>query len=364
MKMSTAQNESMPEAGDFLQEPHALNNGVSIPSIGVGTWREQDGPESRAAVKNAIAAGYRLIDTAEDYYNESGVGRGVLDGMKHRHLSREEIFLQTKLPSRVKTYDGTLRHFDLQLQRLGVDYVDSYLIHAPWPWTDANADYDEANRQVWHAMQEIYRSGRARSIGVSNFGPHGLLNIMEDDKTEVLPAINQIECHPGILPTTTIKLCRRNGVIVQGYSPLGNGMLLNDPKVCSVADALTASLQSGASTDSPVAAVHPAASSPALPTSPASVDSADRSADSATDRPSGRPAGRSAQRNAESSKTPDEASKEPQDRVTPAQVCLRFVLDNGIIPIFKAAQVPHLLEDKHLNFRLTPEQNAYLAKTD
>ncbi|HVX58360.1 MAG TPA: aldo/keto reductase [Candidatus Saccharimonadales bacterium] len=186
-----------------------LNNGLKMPSLGFGTWQLARGQETEKAVTCALKTGYRLIDTAKIYGNEESVGQAVTAS----EVPREDIFITTKLWNSDQGYDSALRAFDASLERLGLDYLDLYLIH--WPATDKRVD-------SWKALSEIYKQGRAKSIGVSNFTVRHLQEIM--DVTDVVPAVNQIEFHPFIYKEQEeiLKFCQGNGIVVEAYSPLAH----------------------------------------------------------------------------------------------------------------------------------------------
>lgn len=213
-----------------------LNNAYPIPSVGVGLWQIPAGRETVTSATTALRAGFRLFDLSESDRNEKGVGRAL----HNSGLRRSQVFIQTKLTADVKTYEETLLHFETSLKRLGVDYVDSYLIHAPWPWMEVGANYDKQNREVWRAMQDIFLSGRARSIGVSNFTDHDLVNLLDWDGLQIAPAINQIELFPGHLQPATVSICQEAGIALQAYSPLATGRILRVPVLRKIASTLTA----------------------------------------------------------------------------------------------------------------------------
>jgi diketogulonate reductase-like aldo/keto reductase len=185
-----------------------LNNGVSIPQLGLGVWQAKDGEEVESAVRAALKCGYRLIDTAAVYGNEQGVGKAIAES----GIPREELFITTKVWNADQGYENTLQAFDASLKRLGLDYVDLYLIHWPVPAKDQYVD-------TWKALEQIYKDGRAKSIGVSNFKPHHLDKLLES--AEIIPAVNQIELHPNLPQQETREACDKHGIIVESYSPLG-----------------------------------------------------------------------------------------------------------------------------------------------
>ncbi|MFI1002950.1 aldo/keto reductase [Streptomyces galbus] len=203
---------------------HTLNDGTTIPAVGLGTW-PMDDAEAERAVAEALGLGYRLVDTATNYRNETGVGRGLA----HAGVDREEIVVTTKLPGRHHGYEETLASFEESRRRLGVDHVDLYLIHWPLPRVDRYVD-------SWRAMIKLREEGLVRSIGVSNFTP-GHIERLEKE-TGVLPSVNQIELHP-LFPQDALRAFHAaKGIVTESWSPLGRGSeLLEDPAVVSVAEA-------------------------------------------------------------------------------------------------------------------------------
>ncbi|WP_019092341.1 aldo/keto reductase [Komagataeibacter europaeus] len=199
-----------------------LNDGHKIPAMGFGTY-PLDNPQAEKAVREALAAGYRLFDTASRYGNESGVGTGLVSF----DIGREDIFVTTKLRGADQGYDSTLRAFDESLERLKMSYVDLYLIHWPLPAKD---QYVES----WKAMIRLKKEGRIRSIGVSNFLPEHLQRLI--DETGVIPAVNQIEMHADFAQSELVALHKKLGILTEAWSPLGRGKLLENPVVKRVAD--------------------------------------------------------------------------------------------------------------------------------
>lgn len=204
-----------------------LNNGSKIPCIGFGTWQTPDGETAVRVVKTALETGYRHIDTAAGYKNEAGVGEGV----RASGIDREKIFVTSKVFNTDRGYQTTLNAFRKTMSELKLDYLDLYLIH--WP-AAANRfpDWEKINLETWRAMTELYKAGEIKAIGVSNFKPHHLKALME---TEVKPMVNQIEFHPGQMQEETVSFCRENNIVVEAWSPLGQGRMLNDPTLAEIA---------------------------------------------------------------------------------------------------------------------------------
>lgn len=212
-----------------LNQVFVLKNGVKLPKIGLGTWQVKDGDEAYDSVRYALKHGYRHIDTAEGYRNEESVGRAVRDS----GIPREEIFVTSKLESHIKTYEGAKQAFENTLKALGFDYLDLFLIHAPWPWSEIGKDCREGNVQAWKAMEELYRAGKIRAIGVSNFDPNDIENILKH--CEIIPHVNQIGYFIGLDQKKTLEYCETKGIVVEAYSPLGIGYLLSNPIIGEVA---------------------------------------------------------------------------------------------------------------------------------
>lgn len=213
----------------ILTDTYTLNTGATIPKIGFGTWQIPNGDEAYNATLFALQSGYRHIDTARVYGNEESVGKAIRDS----GIAREEIFLTTKLPAEVKNYEEALNKFETSIQTLGVDYVDLYLIHAPWPWSDRGGDYTEGNIAAWKALEEIHASGRAKAIGVSNFAVKDLQAIL--DNGTVIPATNQIRFFIGSTEEEITQFSQDKGILVEAYSPLATGRILNHPEVMKIA---------------------------------------------------------------------------------------------------------------------------------
>lgn len=199
-----------------------LNDGNTIPQLGFGVWQVPD-EEATPAVAEAIKAGYRLIDTAEGYDNEEGVGKAI----REAGISRDELFITSKLRNSAHDYDEAVRAFELSADKLGLDYLDMFLIHWPVPAQDK---YVEA----WRAFVELQKQGRIRSIGVSNFLPEYIDRIVE--ATGVLPAINQVELHPKYQQRDIRGYHGKHNIVMECYSPLGSGAVLDDPVLKEIAD--------------------------------------------------------------------------------------------------------------------------------
>lgn len=209
-------------------ETFVLRNGVQVPAIGFGTWQTPDGATAVDAVKEAIKDGYRHIDTAAAYDNEESVGRGV----RESGVDRGELFLATKAWNGARGYESTLNAFEESCAKLGVDYVDLYLMHWPANAKQFGEDADRINLDTWRAMTELYHTGKVRAIGVCNFLPKHLGPLMD---TEIPPMVDQIEFHPGVTWPQTVEFCNAHHIQVEAWSPLGSGRVLNDPRLEKIA---------------------------------------------------------------------------------------------------------------------------------
>jgi len=198
-----------------------LSNGVRMPWLGLGVFRIADGPEVEQVVRWALDVGYRSVDTAAVYGNEAGLGRAI----RASSVPREEIFVTTKVWNTDQGYERTLHAFDTSLKHLGMDYLDLYLIH--WPVKDTTRD-------SWRALEKLYRDGRVRAIGVSNFLAHHLRALMED--TEIVPMVNQVEFHPYFCQLSLLEFCARHTIQVQAWGSLMQGKVFEVPEVTALAD--------------------------------------------------------------------------------------------------------------------------------
>ncbi len=214
----------------MLDELYELNNGVKIPKIGFGTWQIPAGDTAYQSTLYAIKCGYRHIDTAYVYGNEESVGKAIQDS----GVPREELFITTKLPDYVKNYEDTFLYFEKSLTALKTDYIDLYLIHAPWPWKEVGKDCTEGNIEAWKAMIELYKAGKIKAIGVSNFHVKDIQGLV--DATGVWPAVNQIRYFIGNTQPEITNFCQAHQVLIEAYSPLATGELLEKEELKRIAN--------------------------------------------------------------------------------------------------------------------------------
>ena len=212
-----------------LTDTFTMSNGLAIHKIGFGTWQIPDGSEAYDSVRHALDAGYRHIDTALAYGNEASVGRAVKDS----GIARDEIFITTKCPAEIKDADGARRAFERSSAALDLGPVDLYLIHAPWPWNARGSDHRAGNIEVWKVFEELYSDGKTRSIGVSNFEVADLESLLA--ATEVVPHANQIRWFVGNTQPETTAFCQGRNILVEGYSPLATGDLLDNKDIAAIA---------------------------------------------------------------------------------------------------------------------------------
>lgn len=214
----------------ILQSTYTLPNGVEIPKLGLGTWFIED-DKAADAVKAAVEIGYRHIDTAQAYGNERGVG----DGVRNASVPREELFVVTKLDAGIKDYETSRASIDSSLKTMGLDYIDMMIIHSPQPWEDFGGSdrYLEGNLAAWKALEEAYEAGKLRAIGVSNFQKEDLDNLL--DNATVKPMLNQILAHVSNTPFDLIDYTRSKGLVVETYSPVGHGQILDNAEIGEMA---------------------------------------------------------------------------------------------------------------------------------
>ena len=261
-----------------------LNNGIGIPELGFGTWCIDDA-KAAEAVRTAIRVGYRHIDTAQAYGNEHGVGEGI----RNCGVAREELFVVSKVAAEHKSYDSAANSIDETLAKMGLDYLDMMIIHAPQPWAEWRGEkrYFEENREVWRALEDAHRAGKLRAIGVSNFLIDDLESLLSH--CDVKPAVNQILAHIGNMPTELIDFCRDQGIAVEAYSPIAHGEALKSSAI---------------------------------------VDTAKKYG------------------------------------VSPAQLCIRYILQSGLIALPKASSYEHIKENAALDFTISEADMTALDRVD
>ncbi|MGG3800486.1 aldo/keto reductase [Metabacillus fastidiosus] len=197
-----------------LHDTTTLHNGVKMPWFGLGVYKVEDGQEVINSVKSAIKAGYRSIDTAAIYKNEEGVGQAV----KEAGIPREQLFITSKVWNSDQGYESTIAAFHESLKKLDLDYLDLYLIH--WP-------VKETYKETWKAMETLYKEGKVKAIGVSNFHIHHLEDLMEE--AEIIPMVNQVEYHPRLTQKELLSFCQNNNIQLEAWSPLARGRFFDDP---------------------------------------------------------------------------------------------------------------------------------------
>lgn len=214
----------------ILQENFKLSNGIEIPKLGLGTWFINDN-DAVKAVRDAVEMGYRHIDTAQAYMNERGVGEGI----RTCGVPREELFVTTKLAAEIKDYDAAVASIDNSLKTLGLEYIDLLIIHSPRPRMEFHEEdaYSEGNREAWRALEEAYKVGKLRAIGVSNFEKADLDNIL--GSCTVNPMVNQILAHISNTPADLITYSQQNDILVEAYSPVAHGELIKNRDLIQMA---------------------------------------------------------------------------------------------------------------------------------
>lgn len=215
-----------------LKEIKKLSNGVEIPVLALGTWLVDD-DKAAEAVKAAIQMGYRHVDTAQAYGNERGVGEGV----RNCGVPREEIYVTSKVAAEHKTYEEAAASIDKTLAVMGLDYLDMMIIHSPQPWDKVNQcedRYVEGNRAAWRALEDAYKAGKLRAIGISNFLQEDIDSLWET--AEIKPMVNQVLCHISNTPLELIDYCQKKGIVMEAYSPVAHGEALKNPQIAEMAE--------------------------------------------------------------------------------------------------------------------------------
>ena len=269
----------------ILSEKYTLADGTAIPKMGLGTWLMDDA-EAAGAVRAAVTAGYRMVDTAQAYGNEAGVGEGV----RTCGVPREQLFIGSKVAAELKDHDSVAASIDETLQKMGLTYLDQMIIHSPQPWAEVNQSddrHEEGNLEAWRALEEAQAAGKVRVIGVSNFNERDLANITGN--AAVRPQVNQVLAHISNTPAGLIAHCQEQGILVEAYSPIAHGMVLGNPLVSEVA---------------------------------------------------------------------------AHYGVTPAQLCVRYCLELGLLPLPKTANPAHIANDADVDFSITAEDMEALKSAE
>lgn len=207
-----------------LNSTTTLHNGVEMPWFGLGVFKVENGSDTVNSVRTAIINGYRSIDTAAIYGNETGVGQGIREALEETGLSREDLFITSKVWNSDLGYDSALAAYEASLEKLDLDYLDLYLIH--WPVAGKYKD-------AWRALEKLYKDGRVKAIGVSNFQVHHLEDVMAD--AEVVPMVNQVEYHPRLTQKELHEFCKSHNIQLEAWSPLMQGVILDHPVLEEIA---------------------------------------------------------------------------------------------------------------------------------
>lgn len=215
----------------ILEDNYVLQNGVSIPKIGLGTWFIEDAIASQA-VRQAVSVGYHHIDTAQAYGNETGIGEGI----RTCSVARRDIFVTSKIAAEHKTYESARQSIDESLLKMNLDYIDMMIIHSPQPWKEwrSGKRYFDENKEVWRALEDAYQEGKLKAVGVSNFLIDDLENLLTDCR--IKPMINQILVYIGNTPKKLIEFCQQSDILVEAYSPIAHGEALKNETISSMAD--------------------------------------------------------------------------------------------------------------------------------
>lgn len=216
-----------------MKERMILRNGSEIPVIGFGTWQAPNGLVTQDAVNVALECGYRHIDTAAIYGNETCVGKALAEFMLENQMKREELFVTSKVWNTERGYEKTIKAFHKTLEDLRLDYLDLYLIH--WPASKSQfPNWVELNNETWRALETLYHEGLVKAIGLSNFYVEHIETLLEN--CNVLPMVNQIEYHPGQMQEDVVNFCRNHDIVVEGWSPLGTGRMLQNENLLKLSE--------------------------------------------------------------------------------------------------------------------------------
>lgn len=215
----------------MYNEMISLSNGVEVPVLALGTWLVDD-DKVADAVREAVKLGYRHVDTAQAYMNERGVGEGI----RTCGVPREELFVTSKVAAEHKTYEAAAASIDKTLETMGLDYLDLMIIHSPQPWVEVNQSenrYIEGNRQAWKALEDAYKAGKIRAIGISNFLEGDVESLWE--AAEIKPMVNQVLCHISNTPLELIEYCQKKGIVMEAYSPVAHGEAFKNKTIADMA---------------------------------------------------------------------------------------------------------------------------------